>query len=138
MWITEAARSVGVNPQTLRYYERRGLIRATGRARSGYREYTADDVRQLRFVRRAQELGLSLDDARELLQLRRATPKRREAARKVAERRLADLDQRIADLTRMRDALTHLVRACCAGSDPQCPILEALDAPSAQGATGDQ
>ena len=45
---------------------------------------------------------------------------------------------RIADLTRMRDALTHLVRACCAGSDPQCPILEALDAPSAQGATGDQ
>ena len=134
MWITEAANAVGVNPQTLRYYERRGLIRATGRARSGYREYSADDVRKLRFVRRAQALGLSLDDARELLALRRAPARRRESARKVAERRLADLDRRIADLSRMRDALQHLVRACCAGSDPHCPILEALEitpAPSA-------
>ena len=127
MWIAEAARAAGVNPQTLRYYERRGMIRAAGRGRSGYREYSADDVRMVRFVKRAQELGLSLDDAQALLKLRRASAARRESARRVAEVRLTDLDRRIADLTRMRDALRHLVHACRCGDDPQCPILEALE-----------
>jgi Cu(I)-responsive transcriptional regulator len=130
MWITEAAKAAGVNPQTLRYYERRGLIRAAGRATSGYREYSSDDVRMLKFVKRAQELGLSLKDVQELLKLRRVTAARRHAVRKVAETRLTDLDRRIKDLTRMRDALSHLVHACHSGNDPHCPILEALeDAP---------
>jgi len=127
MWIAEAAREAGVNPQTLRYYERRGLLRAAGRAPSGYREYSADDVRMLRFVKRAQELGLSLADVQELLKLRRTTPAKRQSVRKVAERRLADLEHRIQDLSRMRDALSHLVHACHAGTDPHCPILEALE-----------
>ncbi len=127
MWIAEAAREAGVNPQTLRYYERRGLIRPAGRARSGYRQYSADDVRRLRFVKRAQELGLSLKDVEALLKLRRATSARRQSVRKVAEQRLADLERRIRDLTRMRDALSHLVHACHAGTDPHCPILEALE-----------
>jgi DNA-binding transcriptional MerR regulator len=131
MWIAEAAREAGVNPQTLRYYERRGLLRPSARARSGYREYSAGDVRLLRFVKRAQELGLSLKDVQELLKLRRTTAARRQSVRKVAEVRLADLDRRIEDLSRMRDALSQLVRACCAGTDPHCPILEALEgAPS--------
>jgi DNA-binding transcriptional MerR regulator len=98
-----------------------------GRGRSGYREYSTDDVRLLRFVKRAQELGLSLKDVQELVKLRRVTAARRESVRKVAERRVADLTRRIADLTNMRDALTHLVHACHAGSDPHCPILEALE-----------
>jgi Cu(I)-responsive transcriptional regulator len=127
MWIAEAAKSAGVNPQTLRYYERRGLIRPAGRGRSGYREYSVDDVRMLRFVKRAQELGLSLKDVQELLKLRKVTAARRQSVRTVAEKRLADLDSRITDLSRMRDALAHLVHACHAGSDPQCPILEALE-----------
>jgi MerR family transcriptional regulator, mercuric resistance operon regulatory protein len=127
MLITRAAELAGVNPQTLRYYERRGLLRPSGRRASGYREYSADDVRAVRFIKRAQELGLSLDDALELLRLRRAAPARREAVRAVAERRLADLDARVRDLQRMRRALRHLVTACRAGRDPHCPILEALD-----------
>jgi Cu(I)-responsive transcriptional regulator len=127
MWIAEAAMAAGVNPQTLRYYERRGLLKASGRRASGYREYSADDVRRLRFVKRAQELGLSLDDVAELLKLRKAPASRRQAVRAVAERRVADLDQRIGDLRRMRDALSHLVHACHAGDTPECPILEALD-----------
>lgn len=127
MWIAEAAKSAGVNPQTLRYYERRGLLKPSGRGRSGYREYSADDVRMLRFVKRAQELGLSLTDVQALLKLRRTPAARRPSVRKVAEVRLADLDRRIADLTRMRDALRHLVHACHAGTEPNCPILEALE-----------
>ena len=127
MWIADAAKAAGVNPQTLRYYERRGLLKASGRRASGYREYSDDDVRRLRFVKRAQELGLSLDDAQELLKLRRAAPSKRDSVRAVAARRVADLDQRIADLQRMRDALGHAVRAGHAGRDPECPILEALE-----------
>lgn len=127
MWIAEAAREAGVNPQTLRYYERVGLLRPAGRGQSGYREYSAEDVRLLRFVKRAQELGLSLKDVQELLKLRRTPVARRQSVRKVAESRLADLDRRIQDLTRMREALSHLVNACHAGSDPHCPILEALE-----------
>lgn len=133
MWITETARTAGVNPQTLRYYERKGLVRPTGRRDSGYREYSADDVRVVRFVKRAQNLGFSLRDISELLKLR-ATRGRRAAVRSVAEHRLRDLDSRIRDLQRMRDALQILVTTCHDGSDPHCPILEALDG-SIDGAT---
>ncbi|MGH7948711.1 MAG: MerR family transcriptional regulator [Candidatus Binataceae bacterium] len=132
MLITQAARIAGVNPQTLRYYERRGLVRPIGRRDSGYREYTDSAVRLVRFVKRAQELGFSLDEVAELLKLRQ-TRAARPAVRAVAERRLADLDDRIADLTRMRDALETLVKSCHAGSDPRCPIIEALDRTSEDG-----
>lgn len=127
MWIAEAAQAAGVNPQTLRYYERRGLLKASGRRASGYREYSDDDVRRVRFVKRAQELGLSLADVAELLKLRKSAPSRRVSVRALAAKRVADLDRRIADLQRMRDALTHLVHECHAGRQPECPILEALD-----------
>jgi DNA-binding transcriptional MerR regulator len=127
MLITEAAGLAGVNPQTLRYYERRGLVRPRGRRSSGYREYSSEEVRIVRFIKRAQDLGLSLDDADELLALRTARPARREAVRHVAERRMADLDARIRDLQHMRRALGALVDTCRNGHDPACPILEALE-----------
>lgn len=127
MKIGQAAGTAGVNAQTLRYYERRGLLKAVPRRASGYREYTDDDIRVVRFVKRAQELGLSLADATELLKLRHTATGRRQNARRVAEARLADLDQRIRDLRRMRAALASLVTSCHAGSDPHCPILESLD-----------
>ena len=129
MWISETARTAGVNPQTLRYYERKGLVRPTGRRRSGYREYSAGDVRVLRFVKRAQALGFSLRDVSELLKLRSAKG-RRTAVRAVAEQRLRDLEDRIRDLQRMRDALQTLITSCHEGSEPHCPILEALDGSS--------
>jgi DNA-binding transcriptional MerR regulator len=125
--IAEAAGLAGVNPQTLRYYERRGLVRPRGRRSSGYREYSAEEVRIVRFIKRAQDLGLSLDDAEELLTLRRVRPAHRASVRQVAERRMADLDARIRDLQQMRQALGALVDACRDGHDPACPILEALE-----------
>ena len=127
MFIAEAAGLAGVNPQTLRYYERRGLVRPRGRRSSGYREYSPEEVRIVRFIKRAQDLGLSLDDVGELLTLRRVRPARRAAVRQVAERRITDLDERIRDLQRMRTALGSLVDACHHGHDPACPILEALE-----------
>jgi MerR family gold-responsive transcriptional activator of gol and ges genes len=126
MWIQDAAKAAGVSAQTLRYYERRGLVRPAGRRESGYREYMPEQVRVVRFVKRAQELGFSLEEIAELLKLRKARA-RRTAVRTVAERRLDDLDARIRDLTRMREALGALVHACHAGHDPHCPILEALE-----------
>ena len=126
MLIADAANRAGVNPQTLRYYERRGLILPAARRDSGYREYTADQVRVVRFVKRAQELGFSLDEIEELLKLRHAkAPK--PAVRALGERRLADLDQRIEDLIKVREALRGLVDACHKGHRPECPILEALE-----------
>lgn len=127
MLITEAARQAGVRAATLRYYERIGLVRPGARRASGYREYTADDIRVVRFIRRAQELGLSLDDAKQLLALRRVRPAQRGAVRAVAARRLDDVEQRIADLTRVKRALESLVTSCCEGGTPECPILDALD-----------
>jgi Cu(I)-responsive transcriptional regulator len=126
MLIADAANRAGVNPQTLRYYERRGLILPAARRESGYREYTADQVRVVRFVKRAQELGFSLDEIAELLRLRHVKAAK-PSVRALGERRLADLDQRIEDLTRVRDALRELVGACRKGHRPECPILEALE-----------
>ena len=127
MFIAEAAKSAGVLPATLRYYERIGLLPGVSRRRSGYREYSVEDVRLVRFIRRAQSLGLSLDDARQIAALRKPRPGQRNAVRRVAAGRLVDISRRIADLTRMKRALEVLVASCGEGGTPACPILEALD-----------
>jgi Hg(II)-responsive transcriptional regulator len=127
MWIGEAAEQAGVNVQTLRYYERRGLLPRTPRRASGYREYAADTVRIVRFVKRAQELGFSLDEVEELLRLRRSSHRDRARIRKVAEQRIAQIDRKIGELDRMRRALHGLVQACHEGTTLECPIIEALD-----------
>lgn len=127
MLIRDAAGRAGVNPQTLRYYERRGLLKPSGRRPSGYREYTPDDVKLVRFVKRAQDLGFSLDDIEELLKLRQARAGQREAAQKIAQRHIDELEVKIHDLQRMRGALGHLVSSCRAGKDPHCPIIEAFE-----------
>jgi Hg(II)-responsive transcriptional regulator len=127
MWIGEAAERAGVNVQTLRYYERRGLLPRTPRRASGYREYAPDTVRVVRFVKRAQELGFSLDEVEELLRFRRSSRRDRTRIRKVAEQRIAQIDRKITELDRMRRALRGLVHACHAGATLECPIIEALD-----------
>jgi DNA-binding transcriptional MerR regulator len=125
--ITQAAAEAGVNSQTLRYYERRGLLRPVKSQGNGYRQYSVDDVRVLRFIRRAQTLGFSLDEIQEMLRLRRTPAARREGARRVAERHLGELTRKIRELRRMERALRHLVGACHAGTDAHCPIIEAFD-----------
>lgn len=113
-----------MNPQTLRYYERRGLLPEPERSSSGYRAYTADTVRAIRFIKRAQGLGFTLDDIEELLHLAEGGPDQCDAVRIMAGGRIADLDRRIAELTAMRGALDQLVRTCEQPRDRRdCPIL---------------
>lgn len=131
MWIGEAAAQAGVNVQTIRYYERRGLLPSSPRRESGYRELPEESVRVVRFIKRAQDLGFSLDEVAELLRLRRS--KDRVKARAVAGRRLKQIEQKLAELAAMRDALRHLVHTCREGATPTCPILEALEAEAADG-----
>jgi DNA-binding transcriptional MerR regulator len=125
----EAARAAGVNVQTLRFYEREGILPPPRRAPSGYRQYGDDAVRIVSFVKRAQELGFTLREAKELLRLRAAGPKRAAAARAAAASKLDDIDKKVRDLNAIRAALTSLVDACaCAdGGAVRCPILEALE-----------
>src|SRR5471032_1112733 len=112
MWISQTAKAAGVNAQTLRYYERRGLLAKPPRRGSGYREYPADAVQIVRFIKRAQELGFSLDEVEELVRLRGVRKGERHRVRAIAERKIADIDQKIAQLQSMRDALDQLVDSC--------------------------
>lgn len=127
MFIAEAARRAGTSPATLRYYQRIGLIPRVARRQSGYREFVDADVRVLRFIKRAQALGFTLDEVKQLLDLRRVRPARRNAVRAIAVKRLEDVSQRIDDLVRVKKAIEALVSSCAEGATPQCPILEALD-----------
>jgi Hg(II)-responsive transcriptional regulator len=127
MWISEAAEQAGVNVQTLRYYERRGLLPKPPRQTSGYREFPDDAVRVVRFIKRAQELGFSLDEVEELLRLRRQSGRNRARIRAVAEEKIRQIEQKISELERMKKALRTLVHACHEGAALDCPIIEALD-----------
>lgn len=126
MWISEAAEAAGVNVETVRYYERRGLLEQPRRPAAGYRHCSDEVVRLVRFIRQAQELGFTLDEIEELTRLRGTTARGRERARAVAERTLTDLEQKIALLRDMEAMLRRLIAACRAGNTPDCPILEAI------------
>jgi MerR family mercuric resistance operon transcriptional regulator len=125
---SEVARRGGVNLETIRYYERRGLLPRPPRTASGYRVFAPEAVRRLRFVRRAQALGFSLKEIKELLSLRAAPRTRCPDVRKRAEAKLAEVDAKIRSLAAMRKALEQLI-AACTGQGParDCPILESLD-----------
>jgi DNA-binding transcriptional MerR regulator len=127
MRIGAVAAAAGVNEQTLRYYERSGLLLAPGRAENGYRDYPADTVALVRFIKRAQELGFSLEDARVLTELRSAPARNRLKVRALAEAKLHDVERKIADLSAILRALQQLVQACSENDAPRCPILEALN-----------
>ena len=128
MRIGELARSAGVNVQTVRYYERRGLLPEPRRRESGYREYTRDDLDRLRFIRRGQELGFTLSEIAELLERRTDPDTTADEVKARAEAKIADIDARIADLQRIRHALEHLAGQCRGGTGPtgDCPLLEAM------------
>ncbi|MBA3819705.1 MAG: MerR family transcriptional regulator [Deltaproteobacteria bacterium] len=126
--IGDVAERAGVNTQTLRYYERRGILGEPKRSASGYREYPSDTVRLIRFIKRAQELGFTLNEIEELITLRQTTPKRRAKVRDLAAAKLKDIDEKLARLQAMRSALYTLVEDCACGAETlTCPILEALD-----------
>ena len=137
MRTSEVAAAADVNPQTLRYYERRGLLPQPGRTRGGYRAYGHDAVKVVRFVKRAQRLGFTLDDVEALLHLADGGPDGCDAARGLAVERIADLDRRIGELRAMRVALGRLVATCeQPRAERECPLLRALAADAEQGDEG--
>jgi DNA-binding transcriptional MerR regulator len=127
MWVAEVADAAGVNVQTIRYYERRGLLPRPSRGASGYRDFPGETARIVRFIKRAQDLGFSLDEIAELLQLRGERQRDRAKIRAVAERRLRQVEQKAVELTAMADALSRLIGCCAAGTTLECPIIDALD-----------
>jgi len=125
--IGEVARRAGVNVQTVRYYERRGLVADPPRTDAGYRQYPDSTVRRIRFVKRAQELGFSLREIAELLDLRVEQGAPCAAVLERTREKMADIDRRIADLEGMRAALEPLVDACAAEiGATDCVILDHL------------
>lgn len=127
--IGRVARSAGLAIDTVRYYEREGLLEKPARTASGYRHYRPDAVARLRFIRQAKDLGFTLSEIRELLTLKVAPGKSCADVRARARLKIADVEQRIAQLDRMRRALEKLA-AACSGRGPvsECPILEAMEA----------
>jgi MerR family copper efflux transcriptional regulator len=126
--IGRLAREAGVNLETVRYYERRGLLPRPPRSSSGYRLFPAEAPRRLRFIRRAQELGFSLGEIRELLALRVSRASTSAEVKARAEAKLADIEARIKSLKSMKKTLLKLTKVCVGcGPIAECPILESLD-----------
>lgn len=123
----EIAARAGVNPQTLRYYERRGILPEPSRRPSGYRAYGDEVVDVVRFIKRAQALGFTLDEVEALLGLAAGGPASCETAKALATAKVAELDTRIAALTGMRAALRQLIETC---DEPprsrSCPLIASL------------
>lgn len=122
----ELARRTGCNLETVRYYEKVGLLPEPPRTASGYRSYDSTHERRLRFVLRARELGFSLDEIRELLRLVDERDRPCAEARDVAAVHLADVRAKIADLKRMERVLKDVVALCGDGTLPECPLIETL------------
>jgi MerR family transcriptional regulator, copper efflux regulator len=126
--IGEVARRAGVGVETVRFYERRGLVAKPARKASGYRQYGADVVGRLCFIRQAKGLGFSLKEIAELIGLRRDPDTTCAEVKQRAESKLADIETKIRDLQRMREALLKVMASCWGrGPTSACPILDALD-----------
>ena len=124
MLIGKLAADTGVNIETIRYYDRVGLLAAPPRTRGGYRVYGEQDIRRLTFIRRSRELGFSLDDVRTLLDL--SDGKQDCAARELTLRHLADVRGKIVSLRRLERSLRSMTEACNPGDQNSCPIFDAL------------
>jgi MerR family mercuric resistance operon transcriptional regulator len=122
----ELARRAGCNLETIRYYEKAGVLPEPPRTQSGYRSYDATHERRLKFVLRARELGFSLDEIRALLRLVDERDQRCAEARDLAAAHLKDVQSKIADLRRMERVLKDMVAQCADGTTPECPLIEAL------------
>ena len=118
------AKSAGVNVETIRYYQRIGLIKEPKKPRQGYRLYPADTVRQVQFIKRAQQLGFSLTEVAQLLALSKG---RCRDVRQQAEKKREQITRQIQDLTALKQTLDNLIAACKSDKNEQlCPIVEAL------------
>lgn len=128
MTIGQVARQAGIGVETVRFYEREGLLAVPARRASGYREFDLDAISQLKFIKQAQGLGFTLREIKELLSLKLDPKSTRAQVREQAEAKVADIERRIAELKRMKKALLPLIAACDGkGKIEGCPILAAID-----------
>lgn len=123
--ISELAGACGVGVETVRFYQRKGLLAAPSPGAPAGRHYGAEDIRRLRFIRSAQDAGFTLKEIGELLALDRSSD--RAQARELARTRIADLDARIAMLTQARDRLSKLLRQCAGSGSGPCPIIASFE-----------
>lgn len=125
MTIAGLADAAQVGVETVRYYERRGLIAQPTRKVGAYRRYDDSHVARIRFIKHAQQLGFTLDEVEDLLKLQDGTDRR--TIRSIAAKRLEQTRQRIADLKRMEKTLAHVLHECESGAGrPHCPIIEVM------------
>ncbi|GAC1392049.1 MAG: Cu(I)-responsive transcriptional regulator [Ktedonobacteraceae bacterium] len=126
--IGQVARRAGVGVETVRFYEREGLLEEPPRRASGYRQYSEQVVKRIHFIKRAQQLGFSLKEITELLLLRVDGPTACEDVKQRTAAKIAEVERKLVELQRMRQALLH-VAALCTGQGPAsaCPMLDALD-----------
>jgi MerR family transcriptional regulator, copper efflux regulator len=132
MNIGKAATASGVSAKTIRYYEAAGLIATAVRGTSGYRVYTQADVFTLRFIKRARELGFSIERIRRLLDLWQDKSRASRDVKRLALDHIAEIRAKIAAMTSMRDAVQELADACDGDERPECPILRDLEDAAAQ------
>jgi MerR family mercuric resistance operon transcriptional regulator len=126
MKIGEAAAASGCHLETIRYYERIGLLPKTARGENGYRDYSREDVDRMRFVSRGRDLGFSLEDIRSLLRLTADSRLSCSEADRLARRHLDDVQKRIAELRRMAKELEKTIQSCTGGKTGRCGIIGAL------------
>jgi Cu(I)-responsive transcriptional regulator len=128
MNIGEAAHSSGVSAKMIRYYESIGLIGQAVRSAAGYRVYAARDVHVLRFIKRARSLGFPLERVEQLVALWHDTSRASAEVKRIAQRQIDELEQRIGELETMKRTLEHLAHHCHGDQRPECPILDDLAA----------
>jgi len=127
--IGQASERVGVSAKMIRYYEEIGLIPPTERTEAGYRMYGEKDLHTLRFIRRARDLGFSIEEIGDLLALWNDRSRHSADVKRLALKHVADLRTKIAELEGMADSIQHLADCCAGNHRPECPILEDLEAP---------
>ena len=133
MRIGELSKNTGFQVETLRFYEKQGLLAPVSRTESGYREYDKESLKQLQFIQQAKSVGFSLNEISELLTLRVERDQRSCGdVKSIAEQKLVQIESKLNELNKMRKALHKITDACCGGLEPatSCTILNALDGAS--------
>lgn len=127
MNIGEVSKQADVNSKMIRRYEAQGIIPKAGRSMAGYRQYSANDVHVLRFVKRARELGFSMKDIKQLVSLWRNKGRPSSQVKTIASRHATELEKKLNEIKAMLSTLKNLVENCHGDHRPDCPILDELD-----------